>query len=466
MKYPFLRVYSYPVMALLFLGALSLFFTNTANSYIEKWSKFDESLGHGFLIFAIVIFEVIKLSKSYTPRIEAKRHFLLIGIIFLSVSHEISAFWGILIFQQICFYLLWLTIIGYALGLSYLKHISFPLAFFLFAVPFWEFSNTFFVDLTTQAVTFFLAFSDLTVYIHQNFIETPYGIIEVAEGCSGIRYFEIAFALSVYAVHDEPLSYRSKLLIIIAGISLGIITNWIRVLGLIYIGYWSEMTSPLMKEHDTYGFLLFFVVISSVIFLLNFLRKHYSLKTKTLKTEALEDVVSTNKIHFILQQSTIKLSLIIICLISSLFLINKQQPATTQKTNNASPQTEKLLSLFGKFTESTKEISFYGEQCLLIDRDYDFTSSGSNIFPYDAIYNRKNFTLLTQKHKKIHFNDDNFDVNEIHLNSLLDRNSSSMYYWYEYSNYKIKNKYLAKLFEINYLISNSSKMSLKVIWCK
>ncbi|MBA6372147.1 archaeosortase/exosortase family protein [Colwellia sp. BRX8-4] len=460
MKPHLIRAYSYPVLTLVFLAAISLIFTNTAGSYIEKWSKFDESLGHGFLIFMVVVFEIIKSSKDYIPKIETKRHFLLIGIIALAFAHEISAFWGILIFQQICFYLLWITTIGYALGLNYLKHISFPLVFFLFAVPFWEFSNTFFVDLTTQAVTFFLGFSDLTVYIHKNFIETPYGIIEVAEGCSGIRYFQIAFALAVYAAHDEPLSYRLKFLIIIVGISLGIITNWIRVLALIYIGYWSEMTSPLMKEHDTYGFLLFFVVISSVIFLLNFLRKHY-----TLKTKALESVVSTNKIHFILQQSIIKLSLVIICLISSLLLINKHQPTTTQKINNASPQTEKLLSLFGKFTESTKEISFYGEQCLLINRVYDFTSSGSNIFPYNAIYNRKNFKLLNQRYKNININGEDFDVNEIHLRSVFKRNSFSMYYWYEYSNYKIQNKYLAKLFEINYLINSSKKMSLKVIQC-
>jgi exosortase len=466
MKLLALSQYKYTLVTLLLLTGISLIFTGTAFSYIEKWSKFDESLGHGFLIFAIVIVEIFRLSNNYIPKVEKKYHSLLLVIIFLAFSHEVSAFWGILIFQQLCFYFLWLVVIGYVLGLNYLKHISFPLAFFLFAVPFWEFSNTFFVNLTTQAVTAFLAFSDLTVYIHQNFIETPYGVIEVAEGCSGIRYFEIGFALAVYATHGENLSWRLKLSVVLTGIALGILTNWIRVLGLIYIGYWSEMTSPLMNEHDTYGFILFFFVISGVILLINWLRKHYSLPTSKP-----DEIVTSNSSHdTLLKNITLKfvIALTILLLTASIISANLTSSLSNKKVDKTtwSTPSSKVLIDFGQFTEITSDYIHQNSKCTLTSRSYDLIEPGKNVLPYNEIINKKNFFQQDFNKEMINYLGHEIKVNNFVLNSIENKKRSSLFYWYEYDEYHFTNKYLAKLFEITYLVQKNHKMKLNAIWCQ
>ena len=122
-----LKQFLYPSATLIFLLVLCYFFPATANSYIDKWSKFDESLGHGFLIFAIVIFEIFRLSRSFSYKKDKNRHYLLLVVILLSIFIEVSLFLDILIFQQFGLYFLWLTIICYILGFNYVKHISFPL---------------------------------------------------------------------------------------------------------------------------------------------------------------------------------------------------------------------------------------------------------------------------------------------------------------------------------------------------
>jgi exosortase len=459
MKLFALSQYKYTLVTLLLLTGISLIFKDTAFSYIEKWSKFDESLGHGFLIFAIVIVEIFRLSNNYTPKVERRYHSLLLVIIFLAFAHEVSAFWGILIFQQLCFYFLWLVVIGYVLGLNYLKHISFPLAFFLFAVPFWEFSNTFFVNLTTQVVTLFLSFSDLTVYVHQNFIETPYGVIEVAEGCSGIRYFQIGFALAVYATHGERLSLRLKLLVVFTGIALGIITNWIRVIGLIYVGYWSEMQSPLMIEHDNYGFLLFFFVISGVIFLLNYLKKHHECDNREIT-----EVPCSQSINF--KAVTFNSILIILFLFSSASLISQRFKIEVPINKAQISLYDDLLISEGSFSEETREIDFLDTTCLLITRQFNYNAKGENVAPYEKIYNGRNYHLIDKDEFLIQINEDNFIAKSIRLKQKKNREVKKLYYWYQLNNYKTTNKYIAKLLEINYLFSSSSKIALNVVMCE
>jgi exosortase len=466
MKLISLRQYTYSFTTLLLLAGISLIYADTAYSYIEKWSKFDESLGHGFLIFAIVIVEIFRLSNGYIPKVEKKYHSLLLVIIFLAFAHETSTFWGILIFQQLCLYFLWLTTICYILGFNYFKRISFPLAFFLFAVPFWEFTNTFFVDLTTFAVTFFLTFSDLVVYIHQNYIETPYGIIEVAEGCSGIRYFQIGFALAVYAVQTERISLSLKILVICTGVALGIIKNWIRVLGLIYIGYYSEMTSPLMKEHDNYGLLLFFIVISSIMVLLHFLRKHYSLKEPSTEntTDNTTQKISLNNVILLKTLS----AFVVISTVS--FTISSTLPSEVKlksiNTTLSTQTTSILLSPSGSFTESIKNYQLMNEECSLINRTYRFTSPGTDVLPYKKLVNSANYNVTGKEQDNIIINGKAEQVIFLQLQSNHNRSRSKLYYWYQYKNYKTTNQYITKLLEISYLFNTEDKMSLNAIWCQ
>ena len=450
----------YPIYALILLIVTSLLLPDTAMSYLEKWGKFDESLGHGYLIFAIVIFELFKSSSHFITQHEKPKHYLFIIIVLLAFFHEISSFWGILIFQQLSFYFIWLVAIAYILGTNYLKRIYFPLAFLLFAVPFWEFSNTFFLDLTTQAVTLLLSFSDLTIFIHENFIETPYGMIVVAEGCSGIRYFEIGFALSVYAVHGERLPIRYKLLVILIGIALGIITNWIRVIGLVYIGYWSEMTSSLMKEHETYGFILFFFVISAVIFLVNYLRSKHSLTTT-------QEKASTESVAFPMVNSVYKTLVIVftILLLNTTLLTNFPAPHQPNEVLQAEVKTFELLNNFGKFNETQSNINYQDKHCKLIVRTYDFATPGDNVLPYSDLLNKEISVATSTYSKTLHFRDNDIEVNQIELRSLPNNSRSNLYYWYEYSGYKTNNKYIAKLFEITYLLNSNDKMTLNAIWC-
>ena len=255
-----------------------------------------------------------------------------------------------------------------------------------------------------------------------------------------------------------------KILVILSGALLGIITNWIRVLGLIYIGYWSEMKSPLMNEHDNYGFLLFFIVISSVIFLVNWLSKKYSLPLKPSLKE--NNSYISNRVS--VSGIGLKLLVTFSIILATSYISNqnlKSLLVTKVENSSGNASTYNVLANFGDFTEYSSDYFIDKKKCTLISRSYNFTTPGENVLPYRNIHNQDNFQELRTSSTSLNYLSSNIDVKHIKLRDKSTRRQSELLYWYEYNGYHTSNKYIAKLFEISYLLQTQSKMKLNAVWC-
>jgi exosortase len=434
---------------------LGMLFVDTGGSYINKWLKFDESLGHGILVIAIIIYHLFIDAKGYIHKQEPYRNWLLPLIILGIIFQFVSFLWGILIFQQIGLYFLWVLISIYILGVNFNKKIAFPLFLFIFAIPFWDFLNPILLNLTTFVVTSFLKLTALVVFIEENRIETPFGIIEIANGCSGLKFFEIGLVLSVYAVHLEKMTIKSKAVIIIAGASLAIITNWVRVTLLIFIGYNSKMESSLMEDHETFGFILFFIVISGIFFLIKRLR------LPIVENENLS--IKPDKTTFLLKGIFIRSSLVIGCC-SLTFPLNNIMNSLA--TDSITVNQHMLLNNKGAYIQTSSDIKIQGKLCLNTQRQYLFNKPGKDVIPYKAIYNKDSFTQTAQTFFSLTINEQPIEVIKLSLISKGERKKHQLYYWYEYNNIAITNYYIAKLLEITYLFKSEEKLELHAILCK
>jgi exosortase len=449
------------IIAVVIALLIAAVFSETALTYINTWLKFDESMGHALIIVTIVIFYLLKPNKTQCNNVQKRTHWLLIiPICLLIMFHQVSAFWGILVFQQFSLYFLWLLGIYFILGNAYFKQNLFPLLFFLFAVPFWEFLNPIFLYLTTVAVTYLLDFTPVIAYMDGNLIELPFGMLEIAGGCSGLRYFEIAFALAVFAVHQENISKRLKLLVIILAIILGIATNWIRVLSLIYVGYESQMTSELMNDHETHGLVLFMLVITPLIFFINWLSAKYSLK----KAENSSKMQTTTNSKFTPQKYWC-FAVFLLCTISISSILNIEDIKTNTTSSEApikSTMTHPALSDYGKYNQ---EVTQYQKDCQLIVRHYQFTAAGTNALPFNNIYNSKNYSQISSNIAQVPNWPINIDSNYLNLKNKHTEQIEQLYYWYKYKDISITNKYVAKLFEIVFLFDERAKMTVNIIIC-
>jgi len=348
------------------------------------------------------------------------------------------------------------------LGKSYFKQNIFPLIFFIFAVPFWEFLNPLLLNLTTVAVTYLLDFTPIIAFMDGNRIELPYGILEIAGGCSGLRYFEIGLALSVFAVYSERLSLKLKFLVLIIAMLLGIVTNWLRVLSLIYVGYESKMTSSLMNDHEIHGLIVFMLVIAPLLYFINWLSAKYSL-TKVTATEQTPLKQNNTLIN---KNQLFNIIIFICCItsITSLTNINQGIEQNIQPKNLLNKKEYPLLNSDGNYTQTVKPFK-NNSKCSLIIRNYYFNGIGKNALPFNGIFNQANYSLASQDQKLIPNTTNGHKVNYLYLVKKNTSTNAELYYWYEYNNIKLTNRYVAKLTEIVFLFNDQAEISIYAVTC-
>ena len=141
---------------------------------------------------------------------------------------------------------------------------SFFRYFFIFWVSLFEyvfcidFSLNFgWILLTVKAVTICLSLINIPIFIQTYFIYIPNGIIHIAEGCSGLKYFQSAIAISIIMNFLHQNNWRKIIILGLCSAVLAIIANWIRVLILVLVGYYSGIDHPLMTDHDNLGWVIF-----------------------------------------------------------------------------------------------------------------------------------------------------------------------------------------------------------------
>src|SRR5690625_4993024 len=93
--------------------------------------------------------------------------------------------------------------------------------------------------------------------IEGNSIFIPYGHIIIAYGCSGLLYFVISLLLGYLLAYMNRYTERGFLVVLIVAATIGLIANWLRIFILIMIGYGTQMQSPLMADHELFGWILF-----------------------------------------------------------------------------------------------------------------------------------------------------------------------------------------------------------------
>ena len=142
----------------------------------------------------------------------------------------------------------------------------FPLFFLLFSVPIGEELVPYFQTITADLSVQFLRWSAVPVYRDGLFITIPNGMFEVAEACSGIRFFIACVVMgSVIAYVNYQIVWKRLVFLMFATV-LPIIANGLRAYGTMMIGHFVDMKYASGADHLIYGWWFFaFVVVILVL---------------------------------------------------------------------------------------------------------------------------------------------------------------------------------------------------------
>jgi exosortase len=265
------RLVPFIVIAFLIAGYWPTFIGLSA-----EWTQWDESLSHAYpllLWFLVLLYKVGPLG--------VERQSIFLNAVFAVGLLTSSVFWFLLnsiqikILEQLVLLPILYLALAFTFGIKVLWQLRFLLLMPLFAIPIWDYLNNSLVQLASNIVGEMVRLIRIPALIDGSSIFIPSGHIMIADGCSGLRYLIISLALGYTISYLN--GYREKGLIIslfIAG-ALGLIANWIRIFILILVGYYTEMQSSLMEDHETFGWIVFALICFPAIYFAPVIKKEF-----------------------------------------------------------------------------------------------------------------------------------------------------------------------------------------------
>ena len=142
---------------------------------------------------------------------------------------------------------------------------GFAAAYALFLIPFGDELIPMLQMVTADMVIALTHWSGIPADIDGVFIDTPAGLFEVAEACSGVKFLIAMVALGSLVAYSCFSSWKRRILFMIAAIALPIAANGIRAWATIYIAQSAGIGFAEGFDHIFYGWVFFAIVVVALL---------------------------------------------------------------------------------------------------------------------------------------------------------------------------------------------------------
>jgi len=231
-----------------------------------EWSGSGGVLSHGYLVAAISAWLLARSLHNFVATTVSPAWWCLAVVLGLSLTWLLAVVANVAALQSVVLPVLLLAATVTAFGVQSSRTIAFPILYFSFALPAWEHLQFIFQAITVRIVHLLILIADIPVYVEGNYVFLSVGTFEIAGGCSGLSFILAGLSLAVLYGHLYYSTWKQKIILIAATVLVAMIGNWIRVFAIICIGYVSEMQSPIIGDHLTYGWILFSILMIPLAF--------------------------------------------------------------------------------------------------------------------------------------------------------------------------------------------------------
>jgi len=177
----------------------------------------------------------------------------------------LGVFGGLATARQLGVVLLLIAIVLAMLGPRVGAGLVFPLGYLLFLVPFGDELVPALQMLTATITIALVRVSGVPAVIDGVFIDTPAGLFEVAEACSGVKFLIAMLAFGVLVANACFISWRRRAVFLAICIAVPIIANGVRAWATIFAAQHFGIEAATGFDHIIYGWFFFAVVLAAVV---------------------------------------------------------------------------------------------------------------------------------------------------------------------------------------------------------
>ncbi len=141
-------------------------------------------------------------------------------------------------------------------------------ALLAFSLPMWFNLNPVLQAIAAAVVEYSLALFNMTVYVEGNLVHIPEGVFEIAGSCSGLGFLLATLTLVTYVTLTSVISPRTTVLVFVLAVGLALLSNWIRIIAIILVGYNYGMDHELVGDHMWFGWGVYGVLHMPAMYLL------------------------------------------------------------------------------------------------------------------------------------------------------------------------------------------------------
>lgn len=256
-------------------------------SAVEIWIG-NEIYNHCLIVIPASIYLIYE--KRLTLNWSAAHMSWLAVVAFLGqlMLFVLGAAADIQLFQHIAIFSMLPTLVWIFIGNKLAWNLKFPLAFILFAVPVGEELIPILQEITADMSVYMLEMTGIPLFRSGLFIEIPQGKFLVAEACSGVSFLIASIVLGNLYAYMNLVSWQRRLFFVGLSIVFPILANSVRVYGIIYVGYSTDMEHAVGADHLIYGWFFFAFVLVCLFLLGEVIRHNESKKLKRLANNRAE----------------------------------------------------------------------------------------------------------------------------------------------------------------------------------
>jgi exosortase len=151
---------------------------------------------------------------------------------------------------------LWCDVFALA-GWPIARVLLLPIALQYFGMPVWDLLINLLQAATVTTVQVVLRLMQIPAWFQRNHIHLPDGILTVADSCSGLNLLLAILLIATLQSEMGRYDTRRRFALFAIAAMIGILDNWIRVVALILIGYYSKMQNPLIYDHASFGWWIY-----------------------------------------------------------------------------------------------------------------------------------------------------------------------------------------------------------------